>query len=279
MEPSGYVRAGAEEVADLLRARRMAVITGAGMSTDSGIPDYRSPGAPKRTPMTWQQFLASEERRRRYWAGAALGWRRFDDVHPNRGHLALAAFEHRGLVAGVATQNVDGLHQRAGSRNVVELHGHLRTVRCLECGAEEDRDALVRRLRREHPAVLECSRSAEGNPDGDAEIPADVLAEFEVPVCLVCGGMLAPNIVMFGQFVRPQDARAAELLVNRADALLVAGSSLAVNTAVRLVHRAHRQGKPIAIVNRGATPCDGLAQFRVDAGVSEVLDGARALLG
>ncbi|NLB46170.1 MAG: NAD-dependent deacetylase, partial [Microbacteriaceae bacterium] len=133
VDESGYVRAGAEELADFLASRSAAVITGAGLSTDSGIPDYRSPNAPKRTPMTWQDFEGSEERRKRYWSGAAIGWRRFDKFSPNAGHRALAQLEISGHVRGIATQNVDGLHLRAGSKRVIELHGHLRSVRCLEC--------------------------------------------------------------------------------------------------------------------------------------------------
>lgn len=278
MDEAGYIRAGAEELADFLAARNAAVITGAGLSTDSGIPDYRSPGAPKRTPMTWQEFTSSAQRRRRYWLGAALGWRRFDTFEPNAGHLALARLEAAGRVRGIATQNVDGLHLRAGSKRVVELHGHLRSVRCLDCGTEVARDEIVERIRRENPVVAQAERTAEQNPDGDAQVSEEALARFTIPHCLVCGGMLAPNVVMFGQFVRAEVARAAEQLVNEADSAVVIGSSLAVNTAVRLLHRAHRQGKPIAMVNRGATPLDHLAVFRVDAGISAVVAGAAAIL-
>ncbi|MGO1544295.1 MAG: Sir2 family NAD-dependent protein deacetylase [Gulosibacter sp.] len=278
MDEAGYIRAGAEELADFLASHVSAVITGAGLSTDSGIPDYRSPGAPKRTPMTWQDFTGSQERRRRYWSGAALGWSKFEEYSPNVGHLALAELEASGRVNGIATQNVDGLHLRAGSRRVIELHGHLRSVRCLDCGAQEPRDEIVARLRTLNPAIAPIAHQAEQNPDGDAEIPQAIVDEFQIPTCLVCRGMLAPNVIMFGQFVRAEDSRAAEHLVNEAEALVVIGSSLAVNTAVRLVHRAHRQGKPLAIVNRGATPVDHLASFRVDAGISEVVAGAQEML-
>ncbi|MDJ1371144.1 Sir2 family NAD-dependent protein deacetylase [Gulosibacter molinativorax] len=279
MDEAGYIRAGAEELADFLATRNAAVITGAGLSTDSGIPDYRSPGAPKRTPMTWQDFESSDERQARYWAGAAIGWRRFDSFSPNVGHFALARLEAAGNVLGVATQNVDGLHLRAGSQRVIELHGHLRSVRCLNCGTEVSRDEIVERMRRDNPDVAAIAAEAEHNPDGDASVSDEVVANFNIPKCLVCGGMLAPNVVMFGQFVRPEDARAAEQLVNESDSVVVVGSSLAVNTAVRLLHRAHRQGKPIAMVNRGETPLDHLAAFRVDAGISEVVAGAAEILG
>ncbi|WP_225735740.1 Sir2 family NAD-dependent protein deacetylase [Gulosibacter chungangensis] len=278
MDHSGYVRAGAEELADFLAARTAAVITGAGLSTDSGIPDYRSPGAPIRTPMTWDAFQASAERRRRYWSGAALGWPRFDRFAPNPGHFALADLESVGRISGIATQNVDGLHQRAGSQRVIELHGHLRTVRCLDCGTEVSRQDIVTRILADNPDLASLAQTATENPDGDAQVDEAVVANFVIPTCAVCGGMLAPNVVMFGQFVRPEDSRAAEHLVNESDSILVVGSSLAVNTAVRLLHRAHRQGKPIAMVNRGATPLDHLAAFRVDAGISEVLAGAAKLL-
>lgn len=279
MDHAGYVRAGAEELADFLASRSAAVITGAGLSTDSGIPDYRSPGSPARTPMTWQEFQSSEERRRRYWSGAALGWSRFDSFLPNPGHYALAQLETARRVSGIATQNVDGLHLKAGSRRVIELHGHLRSVRCLDCGTEVTRAEIVKRMRETNPALASLTQSAQENPDGDAEVTDSLIEQFVIPVCALCGGMLAPNVVMFGQFVRPEDSRAAQQLVNESDSVVVVGSSLAVNTAVRLLHRAHRQGKPIAMVNRGATPLDHLAAFRVDAGISEVVAVAAELLG
>lgn len=278
MDQAGYIRAGAEELAEFLAIRSAAVITGAGLSTDSGIPDYRSPGAPKRTPMTWQDFTGSDERRQRYWAGAAVGWKRFDAVHPNPGHIALARMETAQFVRGIATQNVDGLHFLAGSRRVIELHGHMRSVRCLDCGTEVPRGELIMRMREQNPDLEVLTKQIEQNPDGDAQVSDELVAHMLVPVCLVCGGMLAPNVVMFGQFVRQEDSLAATQLVNEADSVIVVGSSLTVNTAVRLIHRAHRQGKPIAIINRGATPLDHLAAFRVDAGISEVVAGAADLL-
>lgn len=270
----------AAALAELLDGRRTAVLTGAGLSTDSGIPDYRAPGRPVRTPMTWQEFVESEERRRRYWAGAAIGWPRFDRARPNEGHLALAALERSGHLVGIATQNIDSLHHAAGSQRVVELHGHLRSVRCTVCGAIEPRAALLERMRRENPRVAHVVDGVEGNPDGDAQIPPALVDAFRVPVCGECGGMLAPRVVMFGQHVDAVDSAAAGALVDEAEALLVAGSSMTVNTGVRLVHRARRAGIPVAVVNRGPTRVDAEARLRIEGGTSEVLDAvARMLAG
>lgn len=274
---AAYERAGAEEIAELMLGRRTAVLTGAGMSTDSGIPDYRSPGAPRRTPMTRAEFLGSPERRQRYWSGVALGAARVDRAEPNAGHFALARLESGGLLTGVATQNVDGLHQRAGSRRVVELHGNLRSVRCREHGHREDRHALVARILEANPWLEPLQREAEANPDGDASLTPELVAQLRVPVCEVCGGMLEPEVVMFGQLSQPGVFAEAAALVNEADVVLVAGSSLVVNTGVRLVHRAARQGKPVVIVNRGATGTDDLATLRVHAGTSELLDAVADL--
>ncbi|RRJ87195.1 NAD-dependent deacetylase [Gulosibacter macacae] len=268
----------AEQLAEFLDGRHAAVLTGAGVSTDSGIPDYRSPGRPVRNPMTWQEFERSDERRRRYWAGAAIGWPRFDRARPNAGHFALAELEAAELVTGLATQNIDGLHLEAGSARVVELHGHVRSVACTVCGAVESRAALLTRMRAENPALAAVTSEVEGNPDGDAAIPETVVEAFEVPVCLNCGGMLAPQVVMFGQFVPPTATEAAGRLIDDADALIIAGSSMVVNTGIRLLHRAQRRGLPVAVINRGPTRADEVATLRLDAGTSEALAGAAGLL-
>lgn len=268
-----------EALAAFLDGRRTAVLTGAGLSTDSGIPDYRSPGRPVRTPMTWQEFAGSDERRRRYWAGAAIGWPRFDAARPNAGHRAIAELERAGLAVGVATQNIDGLHLEAGSRRVVELHGHLRSVRCVDCGSVEPRAALLQRMRDDNPRVAHVVDGVEGNPDGDAQIPPALVDEFRIPRCRACGGMLAPQVVMFGQHVEPADTAAAARLVDEADAVLVAGSSMAVNTGVRLVHRARRAGLPLAVCNRGPTRVDDDAALRIEGGTSETLAAALRALG
>lgn len=251
-----------------LSGRRMAVLTGAGVSTDSGIPDYRGAGAPVRTPMSAQAFLGDEAARRRYWVGSHLGWRAFSAARPNAGHEALAGLESDGIVTGVVTQNVDGLHLRAGSHRVIELHGAMRRVRCTQCGQMFDRRDIAAVIERDNPWVARPDGVALG-PDGD------VLPEssdgFVVPACTVCGGVLKPDVVFFGEFIPAQTFLGAEALVHGSEALLVAGSSLAVNSGVRLVERATRRGMPVVIINRGATRSDARATVKIDAGTSEVL--------
>jgi NAD-dependent SIR2 family protein deacetylase len=253
---------------DALAGRRIAVLTGAGVSTDSGIPDYRGKGAPTRTPMTAQQFLSSEDARRRYWVGSHLGWRTFAASAPNGGHEALAALERAGIATGVVTQNVDGLHVRAGSRRVVELHGTMRRVFCTHCGQVFDRRDLASRVEADNPWIT-VPDSVRLGPDGD------VLPEssdgFVIPACSVCGGMLKPDVVFFGEFVPVEKFHEAEQLVRASDALLVAGSSLVVNSGVRLVERARRRKLPVVIVNRGQTRADAKATVKIDAGTTEVL--------
>ncbi|PPG40770.1 Sir2 family NAD-dependent protein deacetylase [Pseudoclavibacter sp. RFBA6] len=261
---------GLARAADLLSDRTFAVLTGAGLSTDSGIPDYRGDGkAPRISPMTIQQFMSDEATRRRYWAGAALGAARFSGAEPNAGHLALAELEHHGAAAGVATQNVDGLHLRAGSRNVVELHGSMRTASCTRCGHEISRAALLADILASSPGIAELAADASSRPDGDAEASG---AEIdELPSCPVCGGILQPDVVMFGDVVRPSVAERARQLVDEADALLVAGTSLVVNTGRRLVHRAAAAKKPVVLFNRGDAAIGHLASVYVEGGTSESL--------
>ena len=263
---------------DLLRERRIAVITGAGISTESGIPDYRGEGAPARTPMTVERFLAqSDDDRRRYWAGGELGWHHFASREPNPGHVALAAWESAGAVTGVVTQNVDGLHQKAGSGRVVELHGTGRRVRCLRCGQIFARRAVSRRIAADNPS-FRADRDIELGPDGDV-VPVST-AGFVVPACTVCGGMLRPDVVFFGEFVPPPRFRQAEQIVQEADAVLVAGTSLVVNSAVRLVNRALRTDKAVVIVNRGSTRLDARANVTIDGATGTVLPAlVHALLG
>ena len=251
-----------------LAGRRVAVLTGAGLSTDSGIPDYRGQGAPVRTPMTVGQFLESDAARRRYWVGSHLGWRSFAAAAPNAGHRALAALEARGLASGVVTQNVDGLHVRAGSRRVVELHGTMRRVFCMHCGQVFDRRDLAERVEADNPWIRVPENIALG-PDGD--VLPESTDGFAIPDCTVCGGMLKPDVVFFGEFIPAEKFREAEQLVQTSDALLIAGSSLVVNSGIRLLERARRRRLPIVIVNRGATRGDARATVKVDAGTSEVL--------
>lgn len=264
-----------DDAAELLSGRRVAVLTGAGVSTDSGIPDYRGEGAPRRSPMTIQQFLADERSRKRYWAGSHLGWRHFAATVPNAGHLALADLEAAGATNGVITQNVDNLHSRAGSRRVVELHGTVSRVRCLECGQIFARQDIAARMAEANP-WLDDPAGVELNPDGDVVI--DSVDDMVAPLCTVCGGTLKPEVVFFGEFVPGEIFREASALVARADALLVAGSSLVVNSGIRLLQHAVRRRIPIVIVNRGVTKGDLRATLKIDAGTSEVLGALRTRL-
>lgn len=260
---------------DALAGRRVAILTGAGVSTDSGIPDYRGEGAPVRTPMTFQQFLASEDARRRYWVGSHLGWRTFAAAAPNAGHTAIAALERAGIAGGVVTQNVDGLHSRAGSSRVVELHGTMRRVVCLHCGQVFDRRDLAARVEADNP-WLQTPDEVPLGPDGD--VAPESVAGFRIPACTVCGGTLKPDVVFFGEFVPVERFREAEQLVHASEALVVAGSSLVVNSGIRLVERARRRRLPVVIVNRGQTRADARATVKIDAGTSDVLaEFARAL--
>lgn len=267
-------RAAIDAALGLLRGRRIAVLTGAGVSTDSGIPDYRGVGAPVRTPMTYSQFLSDEPYRKRYWAGSHLGWERFASARPNAGHLTLADLENDRIVTGVITQNVDGLHVRAGSSRVVDLHGSMDRVTCLHCGQTFDRGAVAERITLLNPWLSETDATM--NPDGDAEV-ADV-SRFAVPECSVCGGTLKPDIVFFGEFVPPVKFEEARGIVARSDALLVLGSSLVVNSGIRLVGQAAKKRIPTIIVNRGETKADSRAAIKIEAGTTETLAALRAAL-
>ncbi|MDY0890975.1 NAD-dependent protein deacetylase [Frigoribacterium sp. CFBP9030] len=260
--------ASLDAAVEVLRGRRVAVLTGAGVSTDSGIPDYRGAGAPPRNPMTFQQFLSSERYRKRYWAGSHLGWKSFRSSEPNTGHRALADLERAGVINGVVTQNVDNLHVRAGSRRVVDLHGTVDRVICLTCGQSFARDMVAARLAAANP-WLEHPESVRLAPDGDVEV--DDIDSFEVPVCTVCGGMLKPDVVFFGEFVPVERFAEARSLVVAADALLVAGSSLVVNSGIRLLDQATRRRLPVVVVNRGVTKGDGRAAVKLNSGTSETL--------
>lgn len=265
-----------DRAAELFAGRTVAVLTGAGVSTDSGIPDYRGEGAPVRSPMTLQQFLASSVARQRYWAGSQLGWRFFAAAEPNAGHRALADLEASRAVNGIITQNVDGLHLRAGSRRVVDLHGSLDRVRCLTCGQLFDRHSISDRLAAANP-WLENPDEVRLNPDGDVTV--DDVQDVVVPECTVCGGVLKPEVVFFGEFVPVEKFDEARSLVKAAQALLVAGSSLVVNSGIRLVDQAVKRHIPVVIVNRGLTKADHRATLKIDAGTSEVLVGLRERLG
>ena len=249
----------------------VAVLTGAGMSTDSGIPDYRGAGSPPRAPMRIDQFMHDDAYRQRFWAGARVGARLMSRAAPNAGHLALAELELAGRVNGVITQNVDGLHGRAGSRDVAELHGNGSVIRCVNCSRRWGRETVLGWFDELNPGFAERHADATANPDGDAAI-TDATG-VTIPSCPECGGTLRPDVVYFGETVPPQVFEAAAHRVATASALLVAGTSLAVNTGMRLVHRAERQGIPLAVINRGPTAIDTRASLsvRIDAGTSETL--------
>jgi len=270
-EPSGEPAGTLDELVDLLRGRRVAVLSGAGISTDSGIPDYRGEGraGPVRTPITYQQFVSDAAMRRRYWARSTVGWPAMREHRPNAGHRALARLERAGMLSGVVTQNVDGLHQAAGSRAVVELHGSLAQAVCLRCGRPERRDSLQQRLEALNPALL--SAEVRVLPDGDADIPERLVDGFRVPDCLYCGGMVKADVVFFGENVPAERVARARALVEAADALLVVGSSLAVRSGYRFVVAAKRAGKLVAIVNRGPTRGDADADVRLDAALGSAL--------
>ena len=250
------------------------MLSGAGLSTESGIPDYRGPSGVlhARLPMTIAEFRGSPEARQRYWARAHVGWRRIQAARPNAGHRAVAVLQEAGVLRGIITQNVDGLHQAAGARDVVELHGTLNRVVCLECGARSSRKALDHRLRAANPD-LDCDHEAPAsNPDGDAELAEEQVARFRLAGCECCGAdLLKPDVVFFGENVpRSRVQRCFELL-DASACLLVLGSSLTVMSGLRFVHRARQARIPVAIVNRGATRGDPLADIKVDAALGEVL--------
>jgi NAD-dependent SIR2 family protein deacetylase len=257
----------AEWVAD----RGVVVLSGAGLSTESGIPDYRGPsGAARRhAPMTYQTFTRDPIARRRYWARSHLGWRVIGAARPNAGHRAVARLQELAVVDGIITQNVDGLHQAGGAHGVVELHGNLARISCLACGGISPRQDLIGRLNAANPDF--AARITAINPDGDVELDDAELDSFAVVDCEACGGMLKPDVVYFGESVPPDRVSRGFELVARARTLLVLGSSLTVMSGRRFVLRAAREGIRVAIVNQGVTRGDPYAALTVDAPLGVVL--------
>ncbi|MFJ6002453.1 NAD-dependent protein deacetylase [Arthrobacter sp. NPDC092385] len=254
----------------LLRGLRLAVLTGAGLSTDSGIPDYRGPQSVPRNPMTYQQFVGDEALRRRYWARNHVGWRHLRRADPNAGHAAVARLEQRGLLTGLITQNVDRLHSSAGSTDVIDLHGTFDRVVCLRCSSTFPRSRIAEILEALNPGYLERESDAgDVAPDADADV--DDTGDFVMAPCPVCGGMLKPDFVYFGENVPKDRVAAAYAMVDAAGALLVAGSSLTVMSGLRFVRHAFKGGKPVVIINRGWTRGDEFAALKIEAGVSESL--------
>jgi NAD-dependent SIR2 family protein deacetylase len=272
------VSSALERLVALTAGHRLVALTGAGCSTESGIPDYRGAGspAPARKPIQHDAFLRRPDVRQRYWARATVGWARFSRARPNAAHRALASLEEAGLLAGIITQNVDRLHQEAGSRRVVELHGALADVLCLDCGAAEPRADVQDRLLSVNPGWLD--RAAVIAPDGDADLPPGEVSTFEVVGCRTCGGTLKPDVVFFGGNVAESTLARAWGLFDEASALLVVGSSLAVYSGFRFVRRAAERGLPIALVNLGPTRADELAHARVEERAGDVLPQLAARL-
>ena len=270
---------GLDEIARLVqRSRQLLVLTGAGCSTESGIPDYRDrEGAWKRKqPMSYQEFIGSHEAQRRYWARAVIGWKRLRNVQPNRSHRVLARLERFGRVRSLITQNVDGLHQSAGSIQVLDLHGRIDAVECLRCRRSSRREPLQRRLEQLNPQWSE--RAALMAPDGDAVPEETDCSAFEIAGCEHCQGPLKPAVVFFGESIPSDTAARAERCVRTADALLVVGSSLMVYSAYRLVRAAHELGLPIIIVNQGKTRADTLASRKLEGQCGLILERLEAII-
>lgn len=267
----------------MLRFGRVMALTGAGVSTASGIPDYRGPEGSwrKHRPMTFQEFRHDPAARHRYWARSFVGWRHIDRARPNRAHRTLAQLEAAGKVLGVVTQNVDGLHAAAGSRNLVTLHGDLDKVVCLNCGNVEGRSNLDERLTQANPGYAEAVRldPATVNPDGDVELPQLWVDRFRMVGCLVCGSVeLKPDVVYFGESVPTERKERATAMLADASSLMVLGSSLAVMSGFRFVLDAVREGKPVGIVNAGPTRGDSRARWRWRTDVGAALEDLAASL-
>ena len=270
-------------LADMVASGGVLILSGAGLSTESGIPDYRGPtGLARRvsgsTPMTYQTFIGGAEARRRYWARSYLGWRHIARAVPNDGHRAVAELSRRGLLTGIITQNVDGLHQAAGpvvggvvgGAAVTELHGSLHWVICLSCGQRTPRTELARRLEAANPG-WDAELAAALKPDGDADLDDEAIASFQVTDCSACHGVLKPDVVFFGENVPRLRAEACYALVERSSALVVLGSSLTVMSGFRYVRHAARRQRPVVIVNQGVTRGDAYATATLDAPLGHTL--------
>lgn len=276
-----HVAAAAASLTAFVAAHpRLLVLTGAGCSTDSGIPDYRdADGAWKhQRPVMYQDFVGREATRRRYWARSLVGWQRIAAAEPNGAHRALARLEAAGIVHHLVTQNVDGLHRRAGSRRVIDLHGRLDVVQCLGCGASISRAAFQTEIAARNPAFAGGVVSAATRPDGDVD-PGDIDYEsFDVPGCARCGGVLKPDVVFFGEGVPPARVDAAFARLGEARALLVVGSSLMVYSGYRFVQAAVRAGQPVAVVNLGRTRADAEVALKIALPCAAVLDALESAL-
>ena len=264
-------QASYERLVELLRGGNVTVLTGAGLSTESGIPDYRGPDGKRRVePMTYGEFVASPVNRQRYWARSFMGWRRFAGAGPNDGHRAVADLQRLGLVRAIITQNVDGLHQLAGARDVLELHGNLALARCLDCGETTGRDDLDGRLLEANPHFEVVA--GELRPDGDVVLSDEAVAGFHAPRCLVCqSDLVKPDVVFFGESVPKPLVEQCFSFVDASLGLVVLGSSLQVMSGYRFVRRAAADGIPVAIVTRGPSRGDDQATIRLDAPLGAIL--------
>ena len=259
---------GLEHARNLIEGKRTLVLTGAGISTSSGIPDYRGAGRVQKHPLTFDEFMGSKENQARYWARSYVGWHRIASAEPNPGHVALSEAEQRSKIFHIITQNVDGLHQKAGSKNVIELHGRLDRVLCTGCGDILARSELDGRIHALNPNFRDLE-NVEFSPDGDAEVEPP--RDFQVPSCGVCGSHYKPDVVFFGEQVPKARVEKAENLIVEAEAILVAGSSLTVNSGLRLVKQAKKLELPVVIVNLGETKADSVADVKLNASTTDVL--------
>jgi NAD-dependent SIR2 family protein deacetylase len=260
-----------QRLVELLRGGNVTVLTGAGLSTESGIPDYRGPDGKRRVvPMTYGEFVSSPANRQRYWARSFVGWRRFARAGPNDGHRAVAELQRLGLVRAIITQNVDGLHQLAGARDVLELHGNLALARCLDCGETTQRAELAGRLLEANPQFEGIA--GEIRPDGDVVLSDEAVATFHAPRCLVCeSDLVKPDVVFFGESVPKTLVEQCFSFVDDSSGLLVLGSSLQVMSGYRFVRRASASGTPVAIVTRGPSRGDEQATIRLDVALGVTL--------
>lgn len=270
------------ELSDLLQyfetKSRILVITGAGISAESGIPTYRNDkGEWQRSrPIQYQEFVREEACRQRYWTRSAVGWQAVHRARPNQAHRALASIESVGKLSLLVTQNVDRLHQQAGHKRVIDLHGRIDRVVCLDCGQYESRDGVQLRLLTDNPFLNDLS--APIAPDGDADVAPEYVSRVRSPVCLECGGVVMPDVVFYGGSVPKQRVTNIENTLQKSDGLLAIGSSLSVYSSYRFCKAAQALGIPIAIINRGTTRADDLASLKIEEGCSDVLTGIAARL-
>lgn len=272
-----------DRVALLLRQHRAVLLTGAGLSTDSGIPDYRGPHARPRAPLTYQEFVSDPSLRQRYWARNHAGWAHMRAAAPNAGHFAATALERGGHLTGIITQNVDRLQQVAGASDVVDLHGRFDQVVCLVCRNTFSRAFLATILLELNPGFLDAIDAAGGvaaAPDADAELESEkLIGTFKIATCPLCTGMLKPDFVFFGENVPKDRVELSFNMLDAAELLIVAGSSLTVMSGLRFVKKAAKDAKPVVIINRGATRGDALAKMKLETGVGESLSHVAEALG